>query len=160
MRNRGEEAYSYFLEGYNCSQAVVMAYRDFFPSHALSSILSLSSPFGGGMGRLREVCGTVSGAFIVLGSVYGFNVPGDGEKKKILYGKMQEFASLYEKENGSIICRNLLGLEGKSSPRPDERTKEYYEKRPCPSLCRSSASILEHFLIDNGILDINGEIKK
>ena len=106
MRNRGEEAYNYFLQGYNCSQAVVMAYRDFFPSHALDTILSLSSPFGGGMGRLREVCGTVSGAFIVLGSVYGFNVPGDSEKKKILYGKMQEFAALFEKENGSIVCRD------------------------------------------------------
>ena len=160
MRNRGEEAYSYFLEGYNCSQAVVMAYRDFFPSNALSSILSLSSPFGGGMGRLREVCGTVSGAFIVLGSVYGFNVPGDREKKKILYGKMQEFASLFEKENGSIICRDLLGLKGRSTPNPDERTKEYYKKRPCPKLCLSSASILEEFLIKNGVLDEEGEIKK
>lgn len=112
------------------------------------------------MGRLREVCGTVSGAFIVLGSVYGFNVPGDNEKKKILYGKMQEFAALFEKENGSIICRDLLGLKGRSTPNPEERTKEYYEKRPCPKLCLSSASILEEFLINNGVLDEEGEIKK
>lgn len=160
MRNRGEEAYNYFLQGYNCSQAVVMAYRDFFPPHALDTILSLASPFGGGMGRLREVCGTVSGAFIVLGSIYGFNVPGDSEKKKILYGKMQEFAALFEKENGSIICRDLLGLKGRSNPNPEERTKEYYEKRPCPTLCLSSASILEEFLIKNGIFDEEGEIKK
>ena len=160
MRNRGEEAYNYFLQGYNCSQAVVMAYRDFFPSYALDTILSLSSPFGGGMGRLREVCGTVSGAFIVLGSVYGFNVPGDSEKKKILYGKMHEFAALFEKENGSIVCRDLLGLKGRSTPNPEERTKEYYEKRPCPKLCFSSASILEEFLINNGVLDEEGEIKK
>lgn len=160
MRNRGEEAYNYFLQGYNCSQAVVMAYRDFFSPHALDTILSLSSPFGGGMGRLREVCGTVSGAFIVLGSIYGFNVPGDSEKKKILYGKMQEFAALFEKENGSIICRDLLGLKGRSNPNPEERTKEYYEKRPCPKLCLSSASILEEFLIKNCILDEEGEIKK
>ena len=160
MRNRGEEAYNYFLQGYNCSQAVVMAYRDFFPPHALDTILSLASPFGGGMGRLREVCGTVSGAFIVLGSIYGFNVPGDSEKKKILYGKMQEFAALFEKENGSIICRDLLGLKGRSNPNPEERTKEYYEKRPCPKLWLSSASILEGFLIKNCILDEEGEIKK
>ena len=160
MRNRGEEAYNYFLQGYNCSQAVVMAYRDFFPPHALDTILSLSSPFGGGMGRLREVCGTVSGAFIVLGSIYGFNVPGDSEKKKILYGKMQEFAALFEKENGSIICRDLLGLKGSSNPKPEEKTKETYRRRPSPKHWLSSANILEEFLIKNCILDEEGEIKK
>ena len=160
MESRREQAMQNFQEGYNCAQAVVMAYRDFFPPHALDTILSLASPFGGGMGRLREVCGTVSGAFIVLGSIYGFNVPGDSEKKKILYGKMQEFAALFEKENGSIICRDLLGLKGRSNPNPEERTKEYYEKRPCPKLCLSSASILEEFLIKNCILDEEGEIKK
>ena len=158
--DRGQLAYDNFLKGYNCSQSVILAYSDFFPEESLETVIKISSSFGGGMGRLREVCGTVSGAFIVLGSVYGFNVPGDGEKKKILYGKMQEFASLFEKENGSIICRDLLGLKGRSTPNPDERTKEYYKKRPCPKLCLSSASILEEFLIKNGVLDEEGEIKK
>ena len=99
MRNRGEEAYSHFLEGYNCTQSILMAYKDFFPEESFSTILSLSSSFGGGMGRLREVCGTVSGAFIVLGSIYGYNTPRDNERKTVLYGAIQEFASLFEKEN-------------------------------------------------------------
>lgn len=160
MRNRGEEAYSHFLEGYNCTQSILMAYKDFFPEESFSTILSLSSSFGGGMGRLREVCGTVSGAFIVLGSIYGYNTPHDNERKTVLYGVIQEFASLFEKENGSIVCRNLLGLEGKSSPKPEARTAEYYKKRPCPKICFSSASILESFLKEKGILDENGELKK
>lgn len=159
MRNRGEEAYSYFLEGYNCSQSVIMAYKDFFPDESLDMILSLSSSFGGGMGRLREVCGTFSGALFILGRVFGYSQAKDNEKKKILYEKIQEFASLFEKENGSIICRKLLGLEGKSSPLPEERTPNYYKKRPCPKICLSSASILEKFLIDNGVLDKDGEKK-
>ena len=159
MRNRGEEAYSYFLEGYNCSQSVMMAYKDFFPEESFKEILSLASSFGGGMGRLREVCGTVSAAFMVIGTIYGYSLPGDNEQKAKLYTKVQEFASLFEKDNGSIICRDLLGLEGRSTPVPEARTTDYYQKRPCPNICLSSASILQKFLFDNGTLDENGERK-
>ena len=147
MRNRGEEAYSYFLEGYNCSQAVVMAYRDFFPSHALSSILSLSSPFGGGMGRLREVCGTVSGMFLVAGVLYGYDKPDAQLEKTEHYKRIQELASHFREENGSIICRELLGLkQGWDEPVPELRTAEYYKKRPCSKLAGMSARIMDSYI--------------
>lgn len=160
MRDRGEEARTFFLSGYNCSQSVVMAYRDFFPESSFSAILSSSSSFGGGMGRLREVCGTVSGALFVLGTVFGYSNPSDNGKKALLYTKIQEFASLFEEKNGSIICRDLLGLKGKSSPIPEVRSAAYYQKRPCPGICYSSASLLQSFLEKEGILDENGEIVK
>ncbi len=156
--NRGEAAYNFFLEGYNCTQSVLMAYRDFFPKDYFSLILDSSSSFGGGMGRLREVCGTVSGAFLILGRVYGYHEAKEREKKAKLYSHIQNFASLFEKENSSIICRDLLGLRGKSSPIPEERNSDYYIRRPCPGYCFSAASILEKYLQENGILNSDGEI--
>lgn len=155
--DRGQLAYDNFLKGYNCSQSVIMAYSDFFPEESLETVIKISSSFGGGMGRLREVCGTVSGAFMVLGEVYGYKEAGDGERKKDLYARIQEFAARFEKENGSIVCRTLLGLKGKSDAVPEKRTKEYYLRRPCPGYCRSSASLLQQYLMENGVLDEEGK---
>ena len=87
----------------------------------------------------------------------GYDRANDNEKKKNLYIKVQEFARRFEKENSSIVCRELLGLKGRSKPDPEERTKGYYLRRPCPMYASSSASILETFLIEEGILDSNGE---
>ncbi|MGN1163982.1 MAG: C-GCAxxG-C-C family protein [Candidatus Ornithospirochaeta sp.] len=156
MIDRGQKAYENFLSGYNCSQSVVLAYRDFFDGD-IDSILTLVSPFGGGMGRLREVCGTVTGAFFVLGRIYGYSDPMDKDGKASLYSRIQDFASRFEKENSSIVCRDLLGLKGKSSPCPEERSAEYYRNRPCPEICRSSASILQKYLFEQGLLDEVGE---
>ena len=88
--DRGQLAYDNFLKGYNCSQSVIMAYSDFFPEESLETVIRISSSFGGGMGRLREVCGTVSGAFMVLGEVYGYNQHGEGERKKELSPRIHE----------------------------------------------------------------------
>lgn len=136
-----------FREGYNCSQAVVCAFSDFTGLDD-STAKKLASPFGGGMGRLREVCGGVSAMFIVLGLLEGYDEIGNNDKKTELYSKVQNLAGEFEKRNGSFICRELLGLgEGKDSPVPQERTKEYYEKRPCPKKVASAAEILAEYLL-------------
>ena len=149
-----EYAKSLFLQGYNCSQAVVCAFSD-FTNIDDDFAKKISSPFGGGMGRLREVCGGVSGVLIVLGILEGYSDIPDGGQKAELYKKVQSLAGEFEAKNGSYICRELLGLkEGKDSPIPEERTKEYYEKRPCPDKVRSAAYILAKYLLDKETNDL------
>lgn len=138
---RDQIAKENFLKGYNCTQAVVLAFSDVLGIDGQTA-LRLVSPFGGGMGRLREVCGTVSAMFFVLGAARGYADPKDTEGKKRLYAEVQELAEAFRKENGSIICRELLGVAGTESPVPETRTAEYYKKRPCPELCAAAARIL------------------
>lgn len=141
----GEKAEKLFTEGYNCAQAVVYAFNDILELDD-KMILSLSSSFGGGMGRLREVCGAVTGAFMVLGVLYGYSDVNASDKGDH-YSRIQEFANRFKEDNGSIICRELLGLgSGASEPTPEKRTKEYYERRPCPKKVYSSAYILAEYI--------------
>jgi len=143
---RKEKAMQSFLDGYNCSQCMMLAFEDMLTID-LETALAIASPFGGGMGRLREVCGSVSGMFIVLGFIKGYNQPGDYEGKKELYAHIQELAHRYEEANGSIICRDLLGLDVKhDESAPEKRTAEYYKKRPCAEKIGSAAEILETYL--------------
>lgn len=138
-----------FRKGYNCSQALVLAFEK---DHGLDEqmILRLSSSFGGGMGRLREVCGSVSGMFMVAGILYGYDEPKDFEGKKEHYARIQELAARFREINGSIVCRELLGLgKGADSPVPEKRTEEYYKKRPCEHLIGISALILEEYMQKN-----------
>ncbi|XME02279.1 C-GCAxxG-C-C family protein [Lachnospiraceae bacterium C1.1] len=140
-----------FLQGYNCSQSVIKAFEDMYDMDS-EQLLMLCSPFGGGMGRLREVCGTVSGMFMVLGILYGYKDPKDFEGKKELYARVQELAGRFREQNGSIVCRELLGLDHKSDVSvPEKRTEEYYKKRPCPDLCACAAGILEKYIEENPI---------
>lgn len=147
MSKYGETAKKYFEEGYNCSQAVALAFKDEYDIDE-KTMLMLSSTFGGGMGRMREVCGTVSGALIVLGLKRGYSESDNLENKKNTYSLVQEFGKRFKEENGSIICRELLGLEksSKPSPVPTERTDEFYKKRPCGELVKISADILADML--------------
>ena len=110
--------------------------------------LKISEPFGGGMGRMREVCGTVTGMFMVIGLAMGNDNSKDNTTKKNVYKSVQELAAKFKEDNGSIICRELLGLQkaNKESYVPSERTTEYYKKRPCPELCKYAADILEEYL--------------
>lgn len=144
---KGEIAKQYFLQGYNCSQSVLLAFCDDLGIDEQTATL-IASPFGGGMGRLREVCGTMSGAFMVLGLKRGYSKPKDTQGKAKLYSEVQELAAKFKEDNGSIICRELLGLriKGKDTPEPSERTKEYYKARPCSELCRYAADTLDEFL--------------
>lgn len=145
--SRGDIAKQNFMNGYNCSQAVLLAFCEDFGLEK-ETALKISEPFGGGMGRMREVCGTVTGMFMVLGLAMGNSDAKDGSTKKNVYKSVQELAEKFKQDNGSIICRELLGLQkaNKESYVPSERTNEYYKKRPCPELCKYAADILEEYL--------------
>ena len=147
---RPEQAYENFKSGYNCCQSIAVAYADVL---GLSPEMAarLSSGFGGGMGRLREACGAVSGMVFVASAVKGYSDPRDNAQKKELYALIQKLVEEFERENGSIVCRELLGLSvKKESPTPSERTESYYKKRPCPELVRMAAEILERELFTKG----------
>lgn len=149
---RKEKAMQSFLDGYNCSQCMMLAFEDLLTID-LDTALKIASPFGGGMGRLREVCGSVSGMFMILGYIYGYNDPKDATGKKDLYAHIQELARRYEEANGSIICRDLLGLTIQHDTAvPAERTPEYYATRPCALKIGSAAEILEQYLVEEHIL--------
>lgn len=148
MTERSQKARDYFLQSYNCTQAVVLAYCDELGLDK-SVALKFASSFGGGMGRLREVCGAISGIFMVAGMLYGYDDPKDKQAKAALYAKIQELAARSKAQNGSIVCRELLGLsEHKSDPTPDERTPAYYKKRPCPDLVAAAVQILDDFIAE------------
>ena len=102
------------------------------------------------MGRLREVCGAVSGMFMVAGILYGYDSPNDREAKTRHYERIQELAGEFEKYNGSIVCRTLLGLDQqKEKPVPEKRTEEYYKKRPCVELTGMAAAIMEKYITEH-----------
>ncbi len=143
---KGEKAKALFLEGYNCAQAVFGAFAEEL-GFDFSTAMKLSSGFGGGMGRLREVCGAVSGMFMVFDMKYGYVSPTDKDSKMTLYSHIQELAQRFENENGSIICKELLGLsKKKSEPTPEDRTNEYYKKRPCGELVKIAADIVDEYM--------------
>ncbi len=143
---RGDKAKQLFLSGYNCAQAVLMAFSDMTGFDEKTSAM-LASGFGGGMGRMREVCGTVSAMFMIVGIVNGYDDPKDNENKKRTYAMIQQLAGEFKEINGSIICKELLGLEKPEGTHiPEQRTAEYYKKRPCAELVKISAEITEKYL--------------
>ncbi len=145
--DRGERAAQLFLQGYNCAQAVTVAFCDVMglePDFAAK----MASSFGGGMGRMREVCGAVSGMLMVAGLVYGYDIPGDDVSKKKHYTLVQELAGQFRQEVGSIVCREIL-KNPPSDPNPTPRTAEFYAKRPCARMVMLAGRILEAYLADN-----------
>ena len=141
-----EKARALFLQGYNCAQAVAGAFAEDMGMEQ-EQVLRLVSSMGGGMGRLREVCGAVSGMCLAAGALYGFSDPKDSAAKREHYARIQELAGAFREKNGAIVCRELLGLSEKSSqPTPEERTAAYYQKRPCLELVGDAAAILEQYL--------------
>ncbi len=146
MINHSQKAMGLFKEGYNCSQSIFLAFSDIINLDE-KTMLKISSSFGGGMGRLREVCGAVSGMFMVLGYLYGYSEPKAYQEKTEHYKLIQAFADKFKNENGSIICRELLGLEkGPDNPTPEKRTDAYYKNRPCGELIGYAAKILEEYI--------------
>jgi len=146
-----KKAMELFKEGYNCSQSVFLAFEDQYDIDRKTA-LKLSSSFGGGMGRLREVCGAVSGMFMVAGLLYGYDNAKDYEGKTKHYERIQLLAKEFEERNGSIVCRQLLGLgDGKDSYIPEKRTDAYYQKRPCAELVGMAAAIMEQYMEDNPV---------
>ncbi len=136
-----------FKQGYNCSQSVFAAFFEEVDMD-FETALKLSSSFGGGMGKLREVCGAVSGMFMAAGLKYGYTDPNDQVLKEEHYKLIQTLASQFKEKNNSLICRDLLELSSSSETTyvPEERTKEYYDNRPCANLVGDAADILSKLL--------------
>lgn len=148
-------------KGYNCCQAVLLAYSDII-GMGEDMAATISSGLGGGMGRLREVCGSVSAMFIITGFIHPAADPSVKSDRTANYALVQEAAAQFRAVNGSIVCKELLGLVPKStvgkngigipaataaelpaeSPEPSDRTPEYYRKRPCEELIGISARII------------------
>ena len=132
-----------FCKGCNCSQAVLVAFAEDCGMDKVTA-MKLSSSFGGGMGRLREVCGAVSGMFMVAGLLKGYVTEDGKEKKDAHYTLIQELAKEFTDIHGTYICKNLLGSLGKStSPVSDPRTAEYYKVRPCVKFVITASEILD-----------------
>lgn len=146
-QTRAQKAKTYFLSGYNCAQAVALAFCD-LTGYSEAETARLTSGFGGGVGRLREVCGTVTGLTFVMSALYGYDNPQDNEAKALLYAEIQKLAGQFEAKNGSVVCRELLGLSQKEtpSPTPSARTAQFYKKRPCAELVEMSAGLLEDYI--------------
>ena len=162
MKSRTDQAIALFFEGYNCSQSVFAAYADLFGMDKKTA-LRVSASFGGGIGRMREVCGAASGMFLVAGMLTGATEGKDQVAKKKNYEVVQSLAAEFKKENGgSYICRELLGLDkdGKKvilgDTTPDARTEEYYKKRPCIKTIQGAAAIIERMLLD-GLVETDAE---
>ena len=144
--DHAEVARFLFRQGYNCSQAVLGAFADELGLDG-ELAMRLSCSFGGGMGRMREVCGAVSGMLMVCGCTDGYSTPETGAVKAAHYKKVQELAAVFRERHGSLICRELLGGSVSNAPTPSARTEEFYRLRPCERLIASAASIAEEMLL-------------
>lgn len=137
-----------FKQGYNCAQSVCLAFLENINLDK-EVLLRLTSSFGGGMGRMREVCGAVSGMFIIAGLLKGYSETNCDKIKEKHYKLIQDLAEEFKKEHKTIICRELLGLEEKQdfSPVPSQRTEKYYKERPCEEFIKTAARIIEKMII-------------
>ena len=143
---RTEQAVANFKAGYNCAQSVVMSYADLFEVDT-ETLLKVSAPLGGGMGRLREICGAVSGMFLILGLEHPATNPNDKATKTACYEAVQRTGLAFKSTMGSYICADLLKLKrAPQTPTPDDRNAAYYAKRPCAYCVAQAAEILGHEL--------------
>lgn len=149
MESRVTQAVRTFESGYTCAQSVFATYADLFGMDR-ETALKLASPMGGGVGRMREICGVVS-AMALLGGLKEGNIdPENEDGKEQIYLLTRKMADRFKEKNHSIICRELLGIEGREeSARPSERTKEYYASRPCSRLVADAAEIIEEMLLSS-----------
>lgn len=145
--SRADRAEELFRQGYNCSQTVYATFADVL-GISIEDAAKQASAFGAGFGKLREVCGAVSGMTMLAGVLKGYSNPTDRDGKISLYKLEQEMCAEFEKEMNSIICRELLGIEkGEDLAEPAVRTEEYYRSRPCVKACRVAAEIAERYLL-------------
>lgn len=147
--NRGEHAAELFTKGYNCAQAVMIAFCDLTGTDEKTAARSVSA-FGGGMGRLREVCGAVSGMFAVVSILYGYDEANNDTAKKELYQLVQDLGNQFRASCGSIICREIL-KNPPTDPVPSARTEEYYATRPCVRMVYTAAEILSRYIAEHPV---------
>lgn len=147
--NNEEKARTYFKQGYNCAQSVFLTYADKYGFNK-ETALKLSSSFGGGMGRLREVCGAVSAMFMLAGLESGYTENNNDTIKTDHYTRIQNLANKFKEKHGTIICRELLGVDIDDKPIPSKRTEQYYKERPCEEFIAETCNIIDNFIIKNG----------
>lgn len=154
---KGEQARALFEQGYNCAQATFLTFCQ-EAGMPFEQALRLTSSFGGGMGRLREVCGAVTGMFMAAGLIYGPDDPTDDAAKKAHYARIQQLAADFKARNGTIICRELLGLQEQvSDPTPSPRTPAYYQKRRCGAFIQGAAEQFAAYLQAHPAPDRGGQ---
>lgn len=150
MGKRAEKAKALFFEGYNCTQSVVGAFADLY-NLDMNTAMRFCDGLGGGMGRMRMTCGAVSAMALIAGLELSSGKPKDLNNRTEVYAKVREMAEAFREKNGSVVCSELLGasMPKDRSSRPEERTPEYYKKRPCPECIYDCAQIIEkHLLTD------------
>ena len=151
MLSRVEEAVKTFESGYNCAQSVFATYADLFGMDK-ETALKMSSSMGGGIGRMREVCGVVSAMALLAGLKEGNADPKDEQAKEAIYLLTRQMADKFKEKHQTIICRELLGIEGmEKSAKPSERTASYYSQRPCSKVVVKAAGIGEEMLLEDMI---------
>jgi C_GCAxxG_C_C family probable redox protein len=149
LEMRVDKAVDYFMQGYGCCQSVVAAFADLYNLNE-ETAKRIAAGFGGGVGRMRMMCGAVSGIVILVGLDCGQTEGSDREGKSNCYKVVQELLAQSKEQNGSLICAEILGLNGHdkaaSSYVASERTAEYYKKRPCVAKVESAARIFAQYL--------------
>jgi len=146
MELHEKKAVALFEEGYNCAQATLCSFAEDI-GLPFEMAVKLASSMGGGMGRLREVCGALTGVFLAAGMKYGYTDPSAAEEKAAHYERIQLLARQFKEEAGSILCRELLALpEGPDQPTPEARTEGYYRRRPCGQLVGMAARLMDEMI--------------
>lgn len=150
MESKIEKAVALFKEGYNCSQSVVAAYAEEY-GLTREQALKISASFGGGIGRMRKTCGAACGLFMLAGLETGCTEGKSREGKEENYRTVQMLAEEFKRRNGSLTCAELLGLskQAPTPPTPEERTAEYFKKRPCVKMVEEAARIWCEYLSTN-----------
>ena len=143
---RAEKAMELHKSGFNCAQAVYLAFADLYPFD-LNTAALVAGPLGGGLGGQHEVCGAVSAMSLVLGMQYGYSDPADKAAKVALYKRVQACSAKFSAVTGSIICRELLGL-AKNAPQPKLGERPPQGKIPCRTLVGLCAAILEQHMAE------------
>ncbi len=148
---KGNEAMKYFKQGYNCTQAVFLAFCEEYGIDVPTAV-KVGSSFGGGMGWLREVCGSVTGMFMVAGMIYGFDNPKDKKWQSVHYKRIQELANEFKLGNGSYVCRELLEFgKGKDVYVEETGKVQNFKKKPCIELVGIAATIMENYIKENPV---------
>lgn len=151
--DHGKRAREIFEGGGNCAQSIFAAFCD-VTGIEYEQALRMSSAFGGGIGRLRETCGAVSGGVMVIGCLYGYSDLPGGAAKAEVYRKTQQYVRAFEQATGSMWCHDLLGLEKwPEEPKPEERTQQYYAVRPCGRIIEAGGRVLDELMEQWGLLE-------
>ena len=137
-----EDAVSTFAEGYSCSQAMLSTYG---PDFGLDRMLALklASPFGGGIARMGETCGAVSGALMVIGLKYGSAEPNDKDAKEKTYEVVNKFVERFTEKHGSLRCKDILGYDLSTEEGRTAVSEKGLTGTLCPDFVRSAVGILE-----------------